>query len=395
MNNLAKKLNWSLPWLARYPARRLQDFWRQPPNAKRHVIIAVANHFEPAWTRELLPMPLDQQLRRLEKWYQKAREIGEAVRDTDGTKFRHTNFYPAEQYHSKLLDICAAMQAENLGDVEVHLHHGVKQPDTSANTRRILTEFRDTLAERHGCLSYASGDPQPKFAFVHGNWALANSAHGKFCGVDDEMQILAEIGCYADLTLPSAPDISQVPMINAIYECGNPLDQAVPHRSGENVRVGKPIEILPLIMTGVIGFDWSRRRGGLPFPRLEDSDLSSQQTLDRARFRRWLDANVQVLSRPEWTFIKLHCHGFIEKDQDSCIGERARRFFSEIIEEGAKTGEYDVHFVCAREMFNIVCAAVEGKSGNPHQYRQYRLQPQKNLPSGSSQENDFAVRTAV
>ena len=38
------------------------------------------------------------------------------------------------------------------------------------------------------------------YAFVHGNFALANSAGGRYCGVDEEMQILAETGCYADMT---------------------------------------------------------------------------------------------------------------------------------------------------------------------------------------------------
>ena len=67
-----------------------------------------------------------------------------------------------------------------------------------------LTEFRDQLAFRHRCLSVEDGSTDPRYAFVHGNFALANSAGGLFCGVDSEMQILAETGCYADLTMPAA-----------------------------------------------------------------------------------------------------------------------------------------------------------------------------------------------
>lgn len=63
------------------------------------------------------------------------------------------------------------MQAEGLGDVEVHLHHGVEAPDTSANLRRVLVDFRDTLAERHNCLSRFEGAQMPMWAFVHGNLA--------------------------------------------------------------------------------------------------------------------------------------------------------------------------------------------------------------------------------
>ena len=107
------------------------------------------------------------------------------------------------------------------------------------------------------------------YGFVHGNLALGNSAGGRFCGVDEEMQILADTGCYADFTLPSAPDQSQVPRINDIYQCGGPLDKARPHRSGPSVRVGVRPQ-LPLIFTGPLVFNWSRRVKGLPVPRLDD-----------------------------------------------------------------------------------------------------------------------------
>src|SRR6185503_14570059 len=75
------------------------------------------------------------------------------------------------------------LQADGYGEVEIHLHHGVEQPDTAENTRRQLETFRDVLAEEHKCLarSVSPLDSQPKYGFVHGNWALANSAGGRFC----------------------------------------------------------------------------------------------------------------------------------------------------------------------------------------------------------------------
>ena len=79
----------------------------------------------------------------------------------------------------------------------------------------------------------------PRYAFVHGNFALANSAAGRFCGVDSEMQILAETGCYADLTMPTGfwhP--AQIGKMNSVYECALPLDQAAPHRQGHDLVAG-------------------------------------------------------------------------------------------------------------------------------------------------------------
>lgn len=57
------------------------------------------------------------------------------------------------------------------------------------------------------------------------------------------------------------------------------------------------------------------------------------------------------------------------------MGDELRRFMHEIMERGDATGRFKVHFASAREVFNMIVAAVEGKSGDPGQYRDYRLQP--------------------
>jgi hypothetical protein len=373
---LLAKLSWSLPWLARYP------FWRAGEWAGRagegdgpvHLIVVVANHFEPAWSNRGGFLPLDEQRRRLDRWCEMARATGDAVRDVDGMPFRHTNFYPAEQYHRPLLEMMAGLQAAGYGEVEVHLHHGLEGPDTEANLRRVLVEFRDVLAEEHGCLSREGERGEPRYAFVHGNLALANSAGGRFCGVDSEMRVLAETGCYADMTLPAAPLQPQVPRLNAIYECGRPLDEPIPHRTGPSLRVGRRPQ-LPVILTGPLVFNWSRRVRGLPVPRLDDGVLAANYPSDFARLERWARARVSVRGRPRWVFVKLYCHGFFDSDQEACIGEGARRFWSEALEESGRTGRYRIHFASAREAFNIASAAVEGRAGDPGQYRDYQLRP--------------------
>ncbi len=212
------------------------------------------------------------------------------------------------------------------------------------------------------------------YAFVHGNLALANSCGGRFCGVDNEMQILEETGCYADMTLPSAPDQSQVRMINQIYECGGPLDKAAPHAFGTRAMVNGHRPQLPLIFTGPLVMNWTRRIGGIPVPRIDDGALTANQPLDAARSRRWTSANITVDGRSDWVFIKLYCHGFFDRDQSACIGEDARRFFAEMVELADKAGE-KVHFATAREAFNIARAAMDGKSGDPGGFRDYLLTP--------------------
>jgi hypothetical protein len=374
MSQFLEKLYWNLPWLVRYPWNRTQAFLERTAFERKHLIITVANHFEPAWSPN---GDLDHktQLERLRAYHKLARVTGEAIRDSDGTKFRHTNFYPAEQYHPEILDIMAEMQAEGLGEVEVHLHHGVERPDTSGNLRTVLVNFRDALAERHRCLSRMDGNALPMYAFVHGNLALANSHNGRFCGVDDEMSILRETGCYADMTLPSAPDRTQVPMTNCIYEYGGDPRLPVPHRTGMRVSVNGKEPRLPLIFTGPLVFNWTRMRGRLPVPGIDDGALTAGQGSETARVGRWQAANVTVAGKSDWIFVKLYCHGFFDHDQSAAIGEEARRFFGNLVEQSSKANGSTVHFASAREAFNMVLAAVDGREGSPNQYRDYRLKP--------------------
>jgi hypothetical protein len=369
-----KKLRWNLPWLVRYPWNRAKSFLEQTAFENKHIIFTIANHFEPAWS---VNGALDhkEQVRRLRAYNKLARETGEAVRDVDGTKFRHTNFYPAEQYHPEILDIMAEMQADGLGEVEVHLHHGVDRPDTAENLRATLVEFRDTLAERHKCLSRINSNGRPMYAFVHGNLALANSSGGRNCGVDNEMEILRDTGCYVDMTLPSAPEQSQVAIMNQIYECGLPLDEAAPHRRGIRITAGGKQPQLPLIFTGPLVFNWTRTIKGIPVPRIDDGALAANQRLDDARFRRWKDANITIAGRSDWIFVKLYCHGFFDHDQSACIGEDVRSFFYELVNGCEKSGKYRIHFATAREAFNIAMAAIDGHTGDPNDFRDHLLCP--------------------
>ena len=371
--SLLTKFRWSLPWLMRYPFARSRAFLEQTAFEKKHIIFTIANHFEPSWSPNGF---LDQksQLKRLKAYREEFRSTADSVIDSDGVKFCHTNFFPGEQYHPDLLDVMAEMQAEGLGEVEVHLHHEGDEPDTEENVRRTLLDFRDTLAERHKCLSRMDGVGDPMYAFVHGNLALANSCGGRFCGVDNEMEILRDTGCYVDMTLPSAPEESQVPMLNQIYECGLPMNEAVPHREGKRVSANGKEPSLPLIFTGPLVLNWTRRIGGLPVPRIDDGSLTANQTLDRARFRRWRSANVTVAGRTDWVFLKLYCHGFFDYDQSACMGEDAKRFFNGLIEESEKTGDLKIHFATAREAFNMTLAAIDGRAGEPSIYRDYRMQ---------------------
>ncbi len=368
------KIRHSLCWL---PAYGWQRIVRRPPRASPvHLIIALADHFEPGIALEAPGTYADrqEQERRLERWCREYPNLVQAWRDSDGRPFRHTYFFPAEQYDQALIDRLLEHCQAGWGEIEIQLHHGVDAPDTAESTRRLLVEFRDALARR-GCLSQLDGVGPPRYAFVHGNSALANSANGCNCGVDDEMQILAETGCYADFTLASAPNPAQVGKINALYECALPLNQRAPHRRGWDLHRGRAPKIFPLIIQGPLMLDFSRRRGGWPVPSIENGALTAVTPATMARLRLWQQAMVTVRGRPDWIFIKLHCHGMDPRDKAAMLGAPMQQFLQEL-EEGARGGsEYRTHFVTAREMVNIALAACEGHEGNPADYRDHRFRP--------------------
>ncbi len=260
--------------------------------------------------------------------------MADGWRDGDGHPFRHTYFYPAECYNKTLIEQLADHCRSGWGEIEIHLHHGVTAPDTPENTRRTLVEFRDVLV-RHGCLSRMEGHELPRYAFVHGNWALANSDRGRCCGVDEEMQILAETGCFADLTLPSAPHPPQVKKINSLYECSGPLDRRAPHRQGRDLRCGHPPARFPLIIQGPLMLHFSRKRRGWPFLQIENGALTTANPPTLSRLHLWRKAQITVMGRPAWLFIKFHCHGMNPRDRDCLLGEPMRGFLRDLVIGGA------------------------------------------------------------
>lgn len=357
-----------------------------------HIILAVADHFEPAIDPEdgLKRVPRSEQERRLEWWREEYPKAVERWRDSEGRPFVHTYFYPAEQYDEGLLEILADHCHSGWGEIEVHLHHGIPEPDTPENAHRLLSEFRDHLAYRHGCLALEEESEQPRYGFVHGNFALANSAEGRYCGLDSEMKILAETGCYADFTLPTAPrHPAQTGKINSLYECDLPIEKRAPQRRGVDLRVGHAPRTLPLIIQGpllmAVKRSFSMRR-----LIIENGAITAPNPMSLERLASWKRAHIHVLGRPEWLFIKLHCHSMDPTQKDVVVGTTFQRFLEELT-GGAESRKETLHFVSTREMVNIAWAACDGREGNPGEYRDYRFKRFKDRARGAKKIEPVSI----
>ena len=259
---------------------------------------------------------------------------------------------------------------QGYGEVEVHIHH---DRDTKANLHRTLTEFCKRLADRHGLLPRDRRTGAVRYGFIHGDWALDNSRpDGQCCGVENELEVLKQTGCYADFTLPSAPSPAQTRTINSIYYA-----RGIPGRNrSHDYGIAAGTAVAPadalLLIQGPLGLNWRQRKWGV-LPRLENGCLQASQPPDIARLPSWLRARVQVRGRPDWLFVKLHAHGAPEESHPTLLGEPMVRFHDALARFAKLNPAFQYHYVTAREMCNLVHAVEDGWYGSVYDARDYRL----------------------
>ncbi len=338
-------------WLPAY----LRDRARfQAPGADEevHVLLCVCDHYEPRAGKA----NLETGRARVATWVEQyPRQFGR-FRDSDGRPPRYSFFYPIEDYEPEYLDALANLCRAGFGEVEIHLHH---DHDTPENLRTRLLEAKEILAKRHGLLSRHRHTGAVMFGFIHGNWALCNARpDGWHCGVDHEIPILLETGCYADFTFPSAPSATQPPIINRIYWA---TDRPGRPRS-QDAEAINPADAL-LMVQGPLLLDWQRRKWGI-IPSVENACLQTTQPPSIERLRRhWLRARVQTPNRPDWFFVKLHTHGAPEHDHATLLGEPMVRFHEDLAALARDNPKFHYHYVTAREMANLIKAAQAGYQG--------------------------------
>jgi hypothetical protein len=337
-------------WLPTY--FREQERYQKPrPDEEIHVILCMADHYEP----KAGGADLQTGRARVAAWVQRFPDQFSRFKDADGRSPRYTFFYPAEEYEKEYLDALAQLCRAGFGEVELHLHH---DKDTPEGFRAKLLEFKEMLATQHGLLSRHKETGAIGYAFIHGNWALCNSRpDGAWCGVNNEIAILLETGCYADFTFPSAPDITQPPIINRIYHASD--------RPGMTRSHELPVEAGPntlLMVQGPLLLDWKKKKWGI-FPGIENACLQGSQPPSVERLVQWLQARIQVPQRPDWFFVKLHAHGAPEHDHEALLGAPMVKFHDDLAAVARENPKFHFHYVTAREMVNLIKAAEAGYTG--------------------------------
>jgi hypothetical protein len=167
-----------------------------------------------------------------------------------------------------------------------------------------------------------------------------------------------------------------------------PLQQRAPHRKGRDLAVGRAPQTFPLMIQGPLITDIERSLTSIR-PVLENSALTGANPPTMRRFSLWKKARIQVAGRPDWIFIKLHCHSMDPTQKDAVIGDSFRAFLAALV-GGASERNETLHFVTAREMTNILLAACDGRDGNPGSYRDYRLKRVIDMPLATTGSRLFA-----
>jgi len=352
-------------WLFSYIRQALSPRGRRP-GSPVHLILCIADHYEPGLGGASAELASG----RVKQWTENYPRLFDQFRDSDGKPPRHTFFYPLEMYQESELDALAELCRQGYGEVEVHLHH---DNDDGEALRERLNRYKELLACRHGLLARDRKTGELRYSFIHGNWALDNShPEGRQCGVNNELDVLRETGCYADFTMPSASDPTQTSTINSIYYAVDDPARPKSHDRGTPVGTGVAPSKSLMLIQGPLLLDWRRRKWGL-IPKVENGCIQWNQPAHIDRLAAWLRAGIQVPSRPDWFFVKLHTHGAPEWNQKVLLGEPMVQFHRDLASLARKDVNFCFHYVTAREMYNLVRAAEAGWQGEVHLARDYAL----------------------
>ncbi|MGA2351487.1 MAG: hypothetical protein ABSF70_13710 [Terracidiphilus sp.] len=317
------------------------------PTKPKRVWVAITDHYEP------LGMGASQEaaLNCVARWRDKWPSIADAgPRDTAGQRPQYSFFYPQDEYNRDLVDGIAEIVRFGVADVEVHLHHDNEQRDSFI---RKVTEYCRRLTNEHGLLRQQDG--RTVFGFIHGNWALDNSRpDGKCCGLDGEISLLRDLGCYADFTMPSLPSATQGRVVNQIYWCTSNSDRrpkSYDHGIEATVDGGTRGDLL--MISGPLGV----RFGGRLMPYLETGEIAGYNLPTRARVSRWFDLAPMI---GDDLFVKLYTHGAQERNLVPLLHGGLSNLFNWFVEE-ADRRSIEIHWATAWQMYRVADNLIHGR----------------------------------
>ena len=366
-------------WLPNYVSRQIGR-----SSFPVHVLFCMADHFEPG-TGGVTPAIERERMDLLLREYPK---MANKHRDSGGNMPKRSWFFPPH-YHRHgnlrdLVDLCS----RGYGEVELHLHHGKTTPDTEENLEHTIRLCIEDYS-RFGVFGTENGEK--RYGFIHGDWALANSRKdGRYCGVDNEIDVLCRTGCYADFTMPSATIECNPSQINSVFYAKNDPTQKIPYRRGIHVQKAVPAAEGLMMVQGPL-HPWFVRKSLFGIRAFTDA-VARDKPATPPKVDCWINTWIHVQGKRDWLIIKVSTHGAV--DAEVTLGQVMSNTFQHF-ETKYNTGQYLLHYVTARELFNIIKAAEAGEEGNPEEYRNYNIAPPKYDPSPEILEASPELQAAI
>ncbi|HEX2959664.1 MAG TPA: hypothetical protein VHO70_22700 [Chitinispirillaceae bacterium] len=339
------RFRWVLPYIKSTPKIR-NRIARIDPKTPVDVYIAFCDHYRPFTgkvSQEIAEL-------RVVTWCREYERIARQHIDSSGNHPVHTVFYSESDYNPYFLDTIARCCRNGLMDVEILIDHN---RDTPGNFKRKIEEYRDVLFHHHGLLRK---DMQGKitYGFIHGRWALDNARpDGKFCGVHNEVSILKKTGCYADFTYPSAPDITQPPIINSIYFAPVGSRRFVSHEKGSLLQPGTWNFNDLLCIQGPLSIT---SNNPIHFPITVDrGEIGFNAPFSKNRMEKWLLRAPRINGNDSSIFLKLYTDGMVDKTIRYLFSENGlHQFWSTLEQCYDGNGFFRIHYVSAWSMYNKI-----------------------------------------
>jgi hypothetical protein len=361
----ARKKN-LLTWLGSYIWQRIKGPPKISASGPVDIIFCMVDHFEPIQAGSTK----GEERERMRAWLDGYPRFASKHADSNGRPPQHTWFYPGEAYNAVYLHQLAKLCRNGYGEIELHHHHHY---ETSEGLRNSLLECLKNFSKHGALITNSKGPSRHAYGFIHGNMALDNSRKDdKWCGVNNEIAILKETGCFADFSAPTAPCKSQTKKINSIYYAKDNPDKPKSHNTGVDVAVGNAPNGDLMIIQGPLALNWKKRKFGF-LPTIENAEVLHNAPGSPDRVDRWARQHIHIHGKPNWIFLKVSCHGAQNDNFDVILGEKADLMYAHLEKNYRDKDKYRLHYVTAREMYNIAKAAEAGMDGNPFEYRNFLI----------------------
>lgn len=384
INNFSSKLFFaftvSLKWLLSICIKAFGEKKIKPA----HVFFCLVDHYEPGTGG----VDKETEISRVDELLKEYPLIADKHKDFYGNPPRRTWFFPPHYHRNHNLKKLVSLCEQGYGEIELHLHHGKDKPDTDENLRKTILQCID----EYSLLGiFGEIDGNKKYGFIHGDWALDNSRKGKYCGVNNELTILKETGCFADFTHPSLIETTPSKINSIYYATDNPRKNKSYNKGTDVIKNGGKSGDIMIIQGPLHPFFKSNKLWSL---RILGDEISGSPPVTDKRIDAWIKTNICVKEKSEFIFIKTHTHG--ATDSKAVLGKEIEQIFTYLETEYNDGKNFILHYVTARELYNIIKAVESGKDvSSPETLRDSLVSKPKYDSSADIAEASAALKELV